>query len=290
LTFSQIDETVLVGGSTRIPAVQELVKKLVGKTPNSSLNPDEVVALGAAIQGGVLAGDVKDVVLIDRTSLSLGVETYGGVMAKITPKGTVIPVRKSEIFTTASDNQPTVEIHVSQGEREFAKDNKSLGVFSLPVSPAPRGIPRIEIAFDIDASGLLDVTATDTVTSKEKSMTVSGASKLSTEEVERMIRDADMNAAADKEKLDQAKVKNEISDYYYEIREKMKALEFKAKFTTESIDKIESVLNDLIAAIKDENYSEMKKLRSDVENFLKVEDNVVDDDVIDVTSSSIDGE
>merc|ERR1712207_21257 len=210
LTFSQIDETVLVGGSTRIPAVQELVKKLVGKTPNSSLNPDEVVALGAAIQGGVLAGDVKDVVLIDRTSLSLGLETYGGVTTKITPKGTVIPVRKSDIFTTSFNNQPIVEIHVLQGERKFAKDNKSLGVFTLQVDPAPRGIPRIEVAFDIDASGLLDVTAKDTVTNKKKSMTVSGTSKLSTEEVERMIRDADMNAAADKEKLDQLKAKHEI--------------------------------------------------------------------------------
>ena len=213
LTFSQIDETVLVGGSTRIPAVQELVKKLVGKTPNNSLNPDEVVALGAAIQGGVLAGDVTNVLLIDRTSLSLGIETYGGVMAKITPKGTVIPVRKSDIFTTANDNQPIVEIHVLQGERKFAKDNKSLGIFTLQVDAAPQGIPRVEITFDIDVSGLLDVTAKDTLTNKKKSMTVSGTSKLSTEEVERMIRDADINAAADKEKLNQIKIKKKISNY-----------------------------------------------------------------------------
>merc|ERR1711933_639589 len=253
LTFSQIDETVLVGGSTRIPAVQELVKKLVRKTPNSSLNPDEVVALGAAIQGGVLAGDVKDVVLIDRTSLSLGLETYGGVTTKITPKGTVIPVRKSEVFTTGADNQPVVDLHVLQGERKFAKDNKSLGVFSLQVEPAPRGIPRIEVAFDIDASGLLAVTAKDTATNKKKSMTVSGTSNISKEEVARMVQDAEMNAAADKEKLDQVKIKNEISDYYYGIREKMKTLEFKAKFTTEHIDKIENALNDLIVAIKNEN-------------------------------------
>ena len=279
LTFSQIDETVLVGGSTRIPAVQELVKKLVRKTPNNSLNPDEVVALGAAIQGGVLAGDVKNVVLIDRTSLSLGLETYGGVTTKITPKGTVIPVRKSDIFTTSFNNQPIVEIHVLQGERKFAKDNKSLGIFTLQVDPAPRGIPRIEIAFDIDASGLLDVTAKDTVTNKKKSMTVSGTSKLSTEEVERMIRDADINAAADKEKLNQLKIKYKIADYYYEIRKKMKILEFKARFTTESIEKIENVLNDLTIAIKNENYSEMKKLRIDIEHLLE---NIIDDDVIDV--------
>ena len=290
LTFSQIDETVLVGGSTRIPAVQELVKKLVGKTPNNSLNPDEVVALGAAIQGGVLAGDVKNVVLIDRTSLSLGLETYGGVTTKITPKGTVIPVRKSEIFSTGIDNQPIVDLHVLQGERKFAKDNKSLGIFTLQVEPAPRGIPRIEIAFDIDASGLLAVTATDTATDKKKSMTVSGTSNLSKEEVERMIQDAEINAAADKEKLNQIKIKNKISDYYYEIRKKMRILEFKAKFTMESIDKIENVLNNLIIAIKNENYSEMKKLRFDIENLLKIKDNIIDDDVIDVTPFSIDDE
>ena len=285
LTFSQIDETVLVGGSTRIPAVQELVKKLVGKTPNNSLNPDEVVALGAAIQGGVLAGDVTNVVLIDRTSLSLGLETYGGVTTKITPKGTVIPVRKSEIFTTGIDNQLIVDLHVLQGERKFAKDNKSLGIFSLQVEPAPRGIPRIEIAFDIDASGLLAVTAIDTATNKKKSMTVTGTSNLSTEEVERMIRDADINAATDKEKLNQIKIKNKISDYYYEIRKKMRILEFKAKFTMEYIDKIENVLNNLIIAIKNENFSEMKKLRIDIENLLEIENisETFNDDIIDVT-------
>ena len=285
LTFSQIDETVLVGGSTRIPAVQELVKKLVGKTPNNSLNPDEVVALGAAIQGGVLAGDVKNVVLIDRTSLSLGLETYGGVTTKITPKGTVIPVRKSEIFSTGIDNQPIVDLHVLQGERKFAKDNKSLGIFTLQVEPAPRGIPRIEIAFDIDASGLLAVTAIDTATNKKKSMTVTGTSNLSTEEVERMIRDADINAATDKEKLNQIKIKNKISDYYYEIRKKMRILEFKANFTMESIDKIENVLNNLIIAIKNENFSEMKKLRIDIENLLEIENisETFNDDIIDVT-------
>ena len=285
LTFSQIDETVLVGGSTRIPAVQELVKKLVGKTPNNSLNPDEVVALGAAIQGGVLAGDVKNVVLIDRTSLSLGLETYGGVTTKITPKGTVIPVRKSEIFSTGIDNQPIVDLHVLQGERKFAKDNKSLGIFTLQVEPAPRGIPRIEIAFDIDASGLLAVTAKDTATNKKKSMTVSGTSNLSKEEVARMIQDAEINAAADKEKLNQIKIKNKISDYYYEIRKKMRILEFKAKFTMEYIDKIENVLNNLIIAIKNENFSEMKKLRIDIENLLEIENisETFNDDIIDVT-------
>ena len=178
-----------------------------------------------------------------------------------------------------------------QGERKFAKDNKSLGIFTLQVEPAPRGIPRIEIAFDIDASGLLAVTAKDTATNKKKSMTVSGTSNLSKEEVERMIQDAEINAAADKEKLNQIKIKNKISDYYYEIRKKMRILEFKANFTMESIDKIENVLNNLIIAIKNENYSEMKKLRFDIENLLEIKDNnIIDDDVIDVTPFSIDDE
>ena len=193
LTFSQIDETVLVGGSTRIPAVQELVKKLVGKKPNKSLNPDEVVALGAAIQAGVLSGEVHNMLLIDRTPLSLGIETYGGITSKIVPKGTVIPVRKSELFSTATDNQPSVEIHILQGERNLAKDNKSLGIFSLELEPAKRGIAQIEIFFDIDASGILAVTAKDNITNRERSMTISGASTLSEEDIERMVREADIN-------------------------------------------------------------------------------------------------
>jgi molecular chaperone DnaK len=283
LTFAQIDETVLVGGSTRIPAVQELVEKLVGKKPNKSLNPDEVVALGAAIQAGVLSGEVHGMLLIDRTPLSLGVETYGGLTAKVVPKGTVIPVRKSEQFSTAADNQPSVEVHVLQGERDFAKDNKSLGVFSLEIEPAKRGTAQIEIFFDIDASGILAVTAKDNITNKERSMTISGASTLSEEDVERMIREADINEAADKEKLEQVKTKNSMSEYCDEVREKLNVFESKAGFTSQSKKKIESGVVALEGAIKNEDYSAMKKLRLELEELVKREETeTVDVEAVDV--------
>ena len=286
LTVSQIDETVLVGGSTRIPAVQELVKKLVKKKPNKSLNPDEVVALGAAIQAGVLSGEVHSMVLIDRTPLSLGIETYGGLIAKIVPKGTVIPVRKSERFSTATDNQPSVDMHILQGERKLAKDNKSLGIFSLEIEPAKKGIAQIEIFFDIDASGILSVTAKDNITNKERSMTISGASTLSEEEIERMVRDADSNAAADQEKLKQIKMKNNISEYCDEIRKKLNTLELNPRFTTQSKKKIESGINDLEGAIKNEDYLAMKKFRINLEKLLKSveskDNNLIMGDVIDV--------
>ena len=269
LTFAQIDETVLVGGSTRIPAVQQLVKKLVGKKPNKSLNPDEVVALGAAIQAGVLSGEVHNMLLIDRTPLSLGIETYGGLTAKIVPKGTVIPVRKSERFSTATDNQPSVEIHILQGERNFAKDNKSLGIFSLEIEPAKRGIAQIEIFFDIDASGILAVTAKDNITNRERSMTISGASTLSEEDIERMVREADINEAADKKKLRQVKIKTNISEYCDEIRKKLKIFELKTRFTSQSKKKIESGVVALEGAIKNEDYSAMKKLRLKLEELVK---------------------
>ena len=284
LTFSQIDETVLVGGSTRIPAVQELVKKLVGKKPNKSLNPDEVVALGAAIQAGVLSGEVHNMLLIDRTPLSLGIETYGGITSKIVPKGTVIPVRKSELFSTATDNQPSVEIHILQGERNLAKDNKSLGIFSLELEPAKRGIAQIEIFFDIDASGILAVTAKDNITNRERSMTISGASTLSEEDIERMVREADINAAADKKKLKQVKIKNNISEYCDEIRKKLNIFELKARFTSQSKKKIESGVVALEGAIKKEDYSAMKKLRLKLEELVKYEEigKIIDVEIIDV--------
>ena len=277
LTFAQIDETVLVGGSTRIPAVQELVKKLVGKKPNKSLNPDEVVALGAAIQAGVLSGEVHNMLLIDRTPLSLGIETYGGLTAKIVPKGTVIPVRKSERFSTATDNQPSVEIHILQGERNFAKDNKSLGIFSLEIEPAKRGIAQIEIFFDIDASGILAVTAKDNITNRERSMTISGASTLSEEDIERMVREADINEAADKKKLRQVKIKTNISEYCDEIRKKLKIFELKTRFTSQSKKKIESGVVALEGAIKNEDYSAMKKLRLKLEELIKYEETKIID-------------
>jgi len=286
LTFSQIDETVLVGGSTRIPAVQELVKKLVGKKPNKSLNPDEVVALGAALQAGVLSGEVHNMLLVDRTPLSLGIETYGGLIAKIVPKGTVIPVRKSELFSTATDNQPSVEIHILQGERNLAKDNKSLGIFSLELEPAKRGVAQIEIFFDIDASGILAVTAKDNITNRERSMTISGASTLSEEDIERMVREADINAAADKKKLKQVKIKNNISEYCDEIRKKLNIFELKERFTSQSKKKIESGVVALEGAIKKEDYSEMKKLRLKLEELVKYEETgkIIDVEII------IDGE
>ena len=288
LTFSQIDETVLVGGSTRIPAVQELVKKLVGKKPNKSLNPDEVVALGAAIQAGVLSGEVHNMLLIDRTPLSLGIETYGGITSKIVPKGTVIPVRKSELFSTATDNQPSVEIHILQGERNLAKDNKSLGIFSLELEPAKRGIAQIEIFFDIDASGILAVTAKDNITNRERSMTISGASTLSEEDIERMVREADINAAADKKKLKQVKIKNNISEYCDEIRKKLNIFELKARFTSQSKKKIESGVVALEGAIKKEDYSAMKKLRLKLEELVKYEEigKIIDVELLDEDSLS----
>merc|ERR1711937_1008719 len=209
LTPTAIDQNVLVGGSTRIPAVQDLVKNLLGKEPNQTVNPDEVVAVGAAVQAGVLGGEVKDILLLDVTPLSLGVETLGGITTKITPRNTIIPTKKSEIFSTASDEQQSVDIHVLQGERELAKDNKSLGTFTLNgIAPAARGVPQIEVIFDIDASGILSVTAKDKSTNQQQSITISGASTLPKEDVERMVEEAEANAAADKEKSNEIETKN----------------------------------------------------------------------------------
>ena len=201
LSTGEIDEIVMVGGSTRMPAVQELVKRVTGKDPNQTVNPDEVVAVGAAIQGGVLAGEVKDILLLDVTPLSLGVETLGGVMTKMISRNTTVPTKKSETYSTAVDGQTNVEIHVLQGEREMANDNKSLGTFRLDGIPsAPRGVPQIEVTFDIDANGILSVTAKDKGSGKEQSISITGASTLSDNEVDKMVKDAESNASADKEK------------------------------------------------------------------------------------------
>lgn len=264
---SKIDEVVLVGGSTRIPAVQEAVKKILGKVPNQTVNPDEVVAVGAAVQAGVLAGEVKDILLLDVTPLSLGVETLGGVTTRIIPRNTTIPTKKSEVFSTAVDNQPNVEIHVLQGEREFAKDNKSLGTFRLDgILPAPRGIPQIEVTFDIDANGILSVTAKDKGTGKEQSITITGASTLPSDEVERMVKESEKNAAEDKEKREKIELKNQSDSLCYQSEKQIK--ELGDKVTEEDKKKIEESIKSLRAAIETENFEEMKKLNKTLQDEL----------------------
>jgi molecular chaperone DnaK len=266
LATAAIDQNVLVGGSTRIPAVQELVEKLLGKTPNQSVNPDEVVAVGAAVQAGVLGGEVKDILLLDVTPLSLGVETLGGITTKITPRNTIIPTKKSETFSTAVDNQPNVEIHVLQGERELAKDNKSLGTFRLDgIAPAARGVPQIEVTFDIDANGILSVTAKDKATNKQQSITISGASTLPKDEVERMVQDAEANAVADKEKTEQIETKNQSEALCYQTKKQLEQLE--STITSEEKQKIELLVSELEVATQKEDYAAMKEM---MENLKKV--------------------
>ena len=259
LTPSAIDQNVLVGGSTRIPAVQELVEKLLGKTPNQSVNPDEVVAVGAAVQAGVLGGEVTDILLLDVTPLSLGVETLGGITTKITPRNTIIPTKKSETFSTAVDNQPNVEIHVLQGERELAKDNKSLGTFRLDgIAPAARGVPQIEVTFDIDANGILSVTAKDKATNKQQSITISGASTLPKDEVERMVQDAEANAVADKEKSEKISTKNEAESLSYQTKKQLEQLE--SNISSEEKQNIESLITELESVTQKEDYDAMKDM------------------------------
>ena len=267
LSADKIDQNVLVGGSTRIPAVQVLVENLLGKKPNQSVNPDEVVAVGAAVQAGVLAGEVKDILLLDVTPLSLGVETLGGVTTKITPRNTIVPTKKSETFSTAVDNQPNVEIHVLQGERELAKDNKSLGTFRLDgITAAPRGVPQIEVTFDIDANGILSVTAKDKATNKQQSITISGASNLQPDEVERMVEEAEKNAAADKEKLEKIDVKNQADSLVYQTKKQLE--ELGSKISSEDKDRITQLEQSLSAAIQNEDYTSMKSLTEELKDAM----------------------
>jgi molecular chaperone DnaK len=254
---NDIDEVVLVGGSTRIPAVQQAVRDVLGKEPNQSVNPDEVVAVGAAIQAGVLAGEVKDLLLLDVTPLSLGVETLGGVMTKLIPRNTTVPTKKSEVFSTAVDGQTNVEIHVLQGEREMSNDNKSLGTFRLDgIPPAPRGVPQIEVIFDIDANGILSVTAKDKGSGKEQSISITGASTLSDREVEQMVRDAETNASADKERRERIDLKNQADSLTYQAEKQIK--DFGDKVSADDTAKIEGLVKELRAAIASEDFEVMK--------------------------------
>ena len=267
LSSGELDEIVMVGGSTRIPAVLELVKRTTGKDPNQTVNPDEVVAVGAAIQGGVLAGEVKDILLLDVTPLSLGVETLGGVMTKMITRNTTVPTKKSETYSTAVDGQTNVEIHVLQGEREMASDNKSLGTFRLDGIPAaPRGVPQIEVTFDIDANGILSVTAKDKGSGKEQSISITGASTLSDSEVESMVKDAEANASADKEKREKIDLKNQAETLVYQAEKQMEELGDKVEADAKA--KVEEKRTKLKEATEKEDYDAMKTLLEELQQEL----------------------
>ena len=260
LTQADIDEVILVGGSTRIPAVVEAVRKETGKEPNKSVNPDEVVAMGAAIQGGVISGDVKDIVLLDVTPLSLGIETMGGVFTKLIDRNTTIPTSKSQVFSTAADNQPAVDVHVLQGERQMAADNKTLGRFQLTdIPPAPRGIPQIEVTFDIDKNGSVNVSAKDLGTGKEQTITIKSSSGLTDEEIDRMVKDAEANAEADKKRREEADLRNEVDQLVFQTDKVLADL--KDKVSEEEVKKAEAARDELKAAIEANDLDQMKAKR-----------------------------
>ena len=267
LSASQIDEVIFVGCSTRIPKVQELVKEFIGKEPNKSVNPDEVVAVGAAIQGGVLAGDVKDVLLLDVTPLSLGIETLGGVMTKLIESNTTIPVHKDQVFSTAADNQPSVEIRVLQGERPMAKDNKQIGVFHLDgIAPAPRGIPQIEVSFDIDTNGILSVSAKDKATGKEQKIRIEASSGLSEEEIQRMRDEAKANEAADKAEKERVDKINNADALCFQVEKFLK--ENADKVPADKKSALETPLNSLKEAVKTQNVADIDRYTEDLNKVM----------------------
>lgn len=254
---SDISEVILVGGSTRVPMVQELVKKVFGKEPHRGVNPDEVVAIGAAIQGGVLAGDVKDVLLLDVTPLSLGIETLGGVMTVLIQANTTIPTKKSEVFSTASDSQPSVEIHILQGERPMANDNRTLGRFHLDgIPPAPRGVPQIEVTFDIDANGIMHVSAKDKATSKEQSIRITSSSGLNQDDIEKMKNDAKAHAAEDKKRKEEVEARNQADNLVFQTKKQME--EMKDKLGTDDKSRLESETKKVEDALASNNSAQIK--------------------------------
>jgi molecular chaperone DnaK len=267
LELGQVDKVILVGGSTRIPAVQELVKRLTGKEPFKGVNPDEVVAIGAAIQAGVLTGEVKDIVLLDVTPLSLGIETLGGVFTRIIDRNTTIPTSKKQIFSTAADNQTAVDIHVLQGEREFAADNVTLGQFRLDgIPPAPRGIPQIEVAFDIDANGIVNVSAKDLGTGKEQKVTITSSSGLSKDQVQRMMQEAEKHAEEDKKRREQVELKNEADSLVYSVEKTIKDLGDKAP--ADRVEKINKAKEELTSALAGNDYDLIKEKKENLQREL----------------------
>ncbi len=304
LSTSDIDDVLLVGGSTRIPAVQEAVKKFIGKEPHKGINPDECVAAGAAIQGGVLAGDVKDLLLLDVTPLSLGIETMGNVMTKIIERNTTIPTKKSQVFSTAADNQTAVDIHVLQGERSMSFDNTTLGRFQLTdIPPAPRGIPQIEVTFDIDANGIVHVTAKDLGTGKEQKVTITSGTNLSEEEIQAKVKEAEMNAEADKQKKEKIEALNQTEATIYQMEKtladagdkvdanakseveaeiaKLKELKAKEDVTAEELNKALEELNKKFHKIAEQMYQQTaqdQQAQGGAEEEAKQDDNVVDAD------------